>query len=71
MFTTVFLKAPMANIQVWGVQCFLGWDAVELWGVDAARIEPLAGGVANDVWSVRVHRRLALGRLGSRSAGLS
>jgi Ser/Thr protein kinase RdoA (MazF antagonist) len=35
-------------------------------GVDAARIEPLAGGVANDVWSVRVYGRLAVGRLGAR-----
>jgi hypothetical protein len=24
------------------------------WGDDVARLEPLAGGVANDVWSVRV-----------------
>ena len=26
-----------------------------------------AGGVANDVWSVRVHGHLAVGRLGARS----
>jgi len=32
----------------------VGWEALGRWGVDAARIEPLAGGVANDVWSVRV-----------------
>ena len=32
-----------------------------------ARIEPLAGGVANDVWSVRVNGHLAVGRLGARS----
>jgi hypothetical protein len=31
------------------------------------RIEPLAGGVANDVWSVRVNEHLAVGRLGTRS----
>src|SRR3712207_1330031 len=43
-----------------------GWDGLGQWGADAARIEPLAGGVANDVWSVRVYRRLAVGRLGSR-----
>ncbi|MET9633363.1 phosphotransferase [Lentzea sp. NPDC006480] len=30
-------------------------------------MEPLTGGVANDVWSVRVHGRLAVGRLGGRS----
>lgn len=45
----------------------MGWEALGQWGEDAARIEPLAGGVANDVWSVRVHGRLAVGRLGSRS----
>ena len=45
----------------------MGWEALGQWGKDAARIEPLAGGVANDVWSVRVHGRLAVARLGSRS----
>jgi hypothetical protein len=25
----------------------LGWEALGQWGEDAARIEPLAGGVAN------------------------
>jgi Ser/Thr protein kinase RdoA (MazF antagonist) len=38
-----------------------------LWGEDAARLERLTGGVANDVWSVRVDGRLAVGRLGTRS----
>ena len=33
---------------------------------DVARIEPLAGGVANDVWSVRANGHL-VGRLGARS----
>ena len=27
--------------------------ALEQWGDDVARVEPLAGGVANDVWRVR------------------
>jgi Ser/Thr protein kinase RdoA (MazF antagonist) len=45
----------------------VGWEALEQWGDDVARIEPLAGGVANDVWSVRVNGRLAVGRLGARS----
>jgi Ser/Thr protein kinase RdoA (MazF antagonist) len=45
----------------------MGWEALREWGEDAARIEPLAGGVANDVWSVRVRGRLAVGRLGARS----
>ncbi len=44
----------------------MGWDALEQWG-DVARIEPLAGGVANDVWRVRVDGHLAVGRLGARS----
>ena len=34
---------------------------------DGARIEPLAGGVANDVWTVRVNGHRAVGRLGARS----
>jgi len=45
----------------------MGWEALEQWGDDVARIEPLAGGVANDVWSVRVKGHLAVGRLGARS----
>ena len=45
----------------------MGWETLELWGDDVARIAPLAGGVANDVWSVRVHGHLAVGRLGTRS----
>ncbi|MEJ0017733.1 MAG: hypothetical protein WDN25_14445 [Acetobacteraceae bacterium] len=46
----------------------VGWDALGQWGDDAARIEPLAGGVANDVWRVRVRGHRAVGRLGARSA---
>ena len=38
----------------------VGWDALGQWGEDVARIEPLAGGVANDVWRVRVHGHLAV-----------
>ena len=45
----------------------MGWEALEQWGDDVARIEPLAGGVANEVWSVRVGGQLAVGRLGRRS----
>jgi len=45
----------------------MGWEALARWGDDVARIERLAGGVANDVWSVRVNRRLAVARLGARS----
>ena len=44
----------------------MGWEALEQWGDDVARIEPLAGGVANDVWSVCVNGHLAVGRLGAR-----
>jgi Ser/Thr protein kinase RdoA (MazF antagonist) len=45
----------------------VGWEALGQWGDDVARIERLAGGVANDVWSVRVNGRLAVGRVGARS----
>jgi Ser/Thr protein kinase RdoA (MazF antagonist) len=46
----------------------MGWETLEQWGDDVARIEPLTGGVGvNEVWSVRVNRRLAVGRLGRRS----
>ena len=45
----------------------MGWDALAQWGGGAVRIEPLSGGVANDVWSVRVNGRLAVARLGTRS----
>ncbi len=45
----------------------MGWEGLKQWGADVARVEPLAGGVANDVWSVHVDGRLAVGRLGSRS----
>ncbi|MGN6675658.1 MAG: aminoglycoside phosphotransferase, partial [Thermomicrobiales bacterium] len=45
----------------------MGWEALAQWGDDVARIAPLAGGVANDVWTVRVNGHLAVGRLGGRS----
>jgi Ser/Thr protein kinase RdoA (MazF antagonist) len=45
----------------------MGWEALARWGDDAVRVDRLAGGVANEVWSVRVNGRLAVGRLGSRS----
>jgi Ser/Thr protein kinase RdoA (MazF antagonist) len=45
----------------------VGWEALEHWGDDVARIEPLTGGVANQVWRVRINGRVAVGRLGARS----
>ena len=45
----------------------MGWDSLGKWGRDVVRIEPLAGGVANDVWSLRIDGQLAVGRLGGRS----
>lgn len=45
----------------------MGWEALQLWGDDAVRVEPLSGGVANQVWRVRVGERLAVARLGTRS----
>lgn len=44
-----------------------GWEALKRWGDNVTRIERLAGGVANDVWSVRVNGQLAVARLGTRS----
>lgn len=44
----------------------MGWEALEQWGDDVARVEPLTGGIANEVWSVRIGGRLAVGRLGTR-----
>ena len=46
----------------------VGWEALEQWGDDIVRSEPLTGGVGvNEVWSVRVSGHLAVGRLGQRS----
>jgi Ser/Thr protein kinase RdoA (MazF antagonist) len=45
----------------------VGWDALAQWADDGARIERFRTGVANEVWSVRVDGRLAVGRLGKRS----
>ena len=45
----------------------MGWEAVRHWGQDVVRVAPLAGGVANQVCSVRVNGELAVGRLGARS----
>ncbi|WP_202420471.1 phosphotransferase enzyme family protein [Actinomadura rayongensis] len=45
----------------------VGWDALEQWGDAVVRGERLTGGVGvNQVWSVRVDGRLAVGRLGRR-----
>jgi Ser/Thr protein kinase RdoA (MazF antagonist) len=45
----------------------VGWEALDQWGNDVAQLEPLTGGVGvNEVWSVRVNGRLAVGRLGKR-----
>lgn len=45
----------------------MGWEALKRWGDDVTRVEPLAGGIANEVWSVHVKGQLAVGRLGARS----
>ncbi|SCB16311.1 phosphotransferase enzyme family protein [Rhizobium hainanense] len=44
----------------------MGWEALWQWGEDVVRVEPLTGGVANDVWSIRIRGQIAVGRLGSR-----
>ncbi len=39
----------------------VGWEALEQWGDDVVRSEPLTGGVGvNEVWSLRVNGHLAL-----------
>ena len=49
----------------------MGWEALANWGGDVEPIEQLTGGGANDVWSLHIEGRLAVGRLGTRSdAGL-
>jgi Ser/Thr protein kinase RdoA (MazF antagonist) len=46
----------------------VGWEALERWGDDVVRGEPLTGGVGvNEVRSVRVRGHRAVGRLGQRS----
>lgn len=45
----------------------MGWEALGRWGDDAVRVERMSGGVANDVWKVRVGGRIGVGRLGGRS----
>jgi Ser/Thr protein kinase RdoA (MazF antagonist) len=45
----------------------MGWEALGQWGEDAVRIERLTGGVANDVWSVRLNGQIVVARLGTRS----
>lgn len=45
----------------------VGWESLGRWGDDVVRIERLAGGVANDVWSMRINGQLAVARRGVRS----
>ena len=45
----------------------VGWESLDQWGDDVARIERFQTGVANEVWSMRVDGRPAIGRLGRRS----
>src|SRR5690242_13665456 len=46
----------------------MGWEALKQWGDGVARIAPLAGGVANNVWRVRANGHPGrLGRFGPRS----
>lgn len=44
----------------------MGWEALSNWGDEAIRLERLTGGVANDVWSLRIDGQLRVGRLGKR-----
>jgi Ser/Thr protein kinase RdoA (MazF antagonist) len=45
----------------------MGWEALDHWGPDCVRLDALSGGVANEVWGVRINGRFAVARLGSRS----
>ena len=45
----------------------MGWEALDQWGEDVARVERCQTGVANEVWSVRIYGQLAIARLGKRS----
>ena len=46
----------------------MSWESLSQWGPDAVRLERLAGGSSNDVWSVRIGGERAVARLGTRSA---
>jgi Ser/Thr protein kinase RdoA (MazF antagonist) len=45
----------------------MSWDALKHWGEGATRLAPLAGGSSNEVWSVSLDGRRAVGRLRTRS----
>ena len=46
----------------------VGWDALDKWGEDVVRVEPLTGGVGvNEVWGVQIDGQRAVARLGRRS----
>ena len=70
---TVILVAPIrsairtSDVRNSAKMSPVGWGALGQWGEDVARIEPLAGRITNDVWSVGVHGHLAVGRIGARS----
>ena len=42
------------------------WKALEQWGAQVSLVQPLSGGVANEVWSVRYKGVLTVARLGNR-----
>jgi hypothetical protein len=44
----------------------VGWEALDQWGDDVARMEPLMVEF-NEVWSVWANGQLGVGRLGGRS----
>ena len=46
------------SVMTLGEDVAMRWGALDQWGGDVARIEPLTGGVGvNGLWSVRVNRR--------------
>jgi aminoglycoside phosphotransferase (APT) family kinase protein len=60
-----FLDSPQGSEH--GEDVAVGWDALDRWGDDVERIEPLTGGASAAVWSVRVNGHLAVSRLRARS----
>src|SRR3954462_2856329 len=50
-----------------GEDAAVGWEALDQWGDDLARIERLQTGIGNEVWRVRVNGKLAVVRVRKRS----
>jgi Ser/Thr protein kinase RdoA (MazF antagonist) len=65
--SSLITGSPLTIRSTTGAASPMGWEALARWGENVERVEKLAGGVANDVWSVRIDGGLAVARLGARS----